>query len=488
MTPNPKTYAADPMAFFADAPMRTEAGVVPFASVWTPFQQGFLGAVSPALLAASAGKVPAIRKHWGEATKGNGKTFMLALLVLWSLAFSRRALRILIGAFDAAQAGEVRHSAQLILWELSWLAKLIQIDKWQLSCPTTGSTCEILTSDPHGTSGGNPDIVVLDECVQITREEYAAHMLNNATKRVDAITIVTTNAGFKNTWQFGLRELARTSPLWTFHQGREKAPQIPDAEFEQARQFNTASCFARNFLGQWSSGSGDALAAELIEAAITLQSGQRQRLDKWRYTCGVDLGISNDHCAAVTLGTQAGTGRIALVDCMSWKPPRGGQVDLAAVEQYCAKLHFRFNLQSLWIDPYQAILLGQNLTRKGLRVEQMTFTGANLNRMASALLEVFASHSIDLFPDDQLIRDLGRLSIVERPFGYKIEATRDADGHADRATALAIALPGAMVLAHQAAFRNEAPRRESRVRCNPLAFGIPFDRDRYGSRPPFVRR
>ena len=40
-----------------------------------------------------------------------------------------------------------------------------------------------------------------------------------------------------------------------------------------------------------------------------------------------------------------------------------------------------------------------------------------------------------------LVADLSRLTIVEKSYGYKLEAVRNESGHADLATALAIALP-----------------------------------------------
>ena len=47
-----------------------------------------------------------------------------------------------------------------------------------------------------------------------------------------------------------------------------------------------------------------------------------------------------------------------------------------------------------------------------------------------------ASRKIDLYDDPLLVRDLSRLTIVEKHFGHKLEAVSAADGHADRAIAL----------------------------------------------------
>jgi phage FluMu gp28-like protein len=73
-------------------------------------------------------------------------------------------------------------------------------------------------------------------------------------------------------------------------------------------------------------------------------------------------------------------------------------------------------------------------------MQEIPFSGKNLNELAAIVLNVFRSHGIDLYPDELLLKDLGRLTIVEKSYGYRLEATRDADGHADRATALALAM------------------------------------------------
>ena len=63
------------------------------------------------------------------------------------------------------------------------------------------------------------------------------------------------------------------------------------------------------------------------------------------------------------------------------------------------------------------------------------------------MIETFRAREIDLYRDEKLIGDLTRLTIVERQFGYKLEAAHDAlAGHADTAFALGIALPAAIEL------------------------------------------
>ena len=92
-------------------------------------------------------------------------------------------------------------------------------------------------------------------------------------------------------------------------------------------------------------------------------------------------------------------------------------------------------------DPWQAELMAARCSHQKVKMREVRFTGENLNLMASTLLDVFRSRQIDLYDDSRLIDDLGRLNIEERSYGHRLTATHNASGHADLATAFAIALP-----------------------------------------------
>ena len=160
---------------------------------------------------------------------------------------------------------------------------------------------------------------------------------------------------------------------------------------------------------------------------------------------GLDLSTKRDHSALVILAAEHTTEKIRVAYCRSWAPEPDGVVDLAAIRETCIDVGDRFHLESLQFDPFQAQLLVQNLRQKYIPCFEMPFTRKNLNTMASKLLEVFRAGQIRLYPDKKLIRDLGRLMIVEKSFGFKLEAVHDpVHGHSDTAFALAIALPSAV--------------------------------------------
>src|SRR5262245_37414455 len=88
--------------------------------------------------------------------------------------------------------------------------------------------------------------------------------------------------------------------------------------------------------------------------------------------------------------------------------------------------------------------MGEQLAAAGIRCADWPFTPANLDLMASDLVAAFESRWIELYDCPDLIADLYKLNFVERPIGARLDAKRDAEGHADRAFALAIGLPTAL--------------------------------------------
>jgi phage FluMu gp28-like protein len=112
---------------------------------------------------------------------------------------------------------------------------------------------------------------------------------------------------------------------------------------------------------------------------------------------------------------------------------------------------------------WQAVLMAEQLTAGGIRCHPLSFNVKNLDLMARDLLEVFQNRWIRLFRDEALLADLYRLNVIERPQGFRLDAKRDKTGHADRATALAMAIPSALVWSlEMAEHRDQGDTSETR--------------------------
>ncbi len=455
------TYRVDPREFVRSLPVPTPAGGPrSFGEIMAPHQVAWLENLAPAFLAISRGEVPRIGRFWIEATKGSGKDHILAALMLWLVAFAARPLLAQVGAADQDQAAELEKSARTWLFHSpAWLKARIEVIQSRIvrkgqKKSDDGPVCEITASDIAGSHGARPTALILNEVHAITKWEFAQNMLDNASKIPNGLVICATNAGHIGTEAWKLREIARTSPRWKFLQFDEPAPWLDAAELDEARRRNSTERYNRLFRGIWSRGLGDALDAADVEGSVdrnllpmvgrALPSPDGRNIYP-TIIAGIDLGIRHDHSAVVALAAMPATNRVRLADCRFWKPdPRTGSIDLEAVEAGILDLHARLHCAAYYFDPYQAELMAQRLSKRGLRMIPMPFVGSNLNIMATTILEAFRSHRVDLYDCPRLVSDLLRLTIVEKSYGHKLEATRDVDGHADTATAFAIALPAAI--------------------------------------------
>jgi hypothetical protein len=98
--------------------------------------------------------------------------------------------------------------------------------------------------------------VVMNELSHVTKEEFAANLLDNASKKPNGLVICMTNAGFNPSWQYNWRKLARESSRWHFHTLSQPSPWLSDEELEEAERRNSKARWRRLFHGDWLSTLG----------------------------------------------------------------------------------------------------------------------------------------------------------------------------------------------------------------------------------------
>jgi hypothetical protein len=418
---------------------------VPFCP--DPWQEEDFTALDAAWLAvAGRGQRPVVSRAWQERPRGHSKTSDLAVMVAWVLAYSARPVRGVAAAGDKDQAKLLRDAIATLVRLNPYLQQVLDVQRWRVVNRQTGAQLDILSSDVATSYGQLVDFIVADEVAHWPEGKGEAlwqSLFSTAAKRANCLLVVITNAGFEESWAWKVRESVRTDPAWHF--SRLDGPQAswitPDRLDEQKRLLPPL-VFARLWLNRWSAGSGDALQAADIDAALTLAKPMPWPEEGFNYFAGLDLGVRRDHASLVLVGKHCWTGRLRLARVLSWAPPRGGKINLMQVERACLEIHQTFG-PLLYADPYQCEQMAQQLSAQGVWVETVAFTGASLLEMASGLVEVFSGHTIDLYSDPELLADLRRLRIKEGPSGYRLDAPRTAAGHCDRATALALAVLGA---------------------------------------------
>ncbi len=473
-------YAADPSEFRNDLIVDVDGVARRFGDVQDPWQRDDFATLDPALRrCAGRSTSDAPMRAYLERPRGHSKTTDLAVICCWILAFAARPIRAYAFAADQDQAKLLKDAAETLIRLNSWLADILDVQKNLIvnraqGHPGEGARLDIFTSDVGSSYGILPDMVVADELVHWQGDGSLWHsLISSAAKRSSCLLVVISNAGFVDSWQWQVREAARTDPAWYF--SRLDGPQaswFTSERLDEQRRMLPAVAYARLWENQWSTGGGDALTAADVDAAFVeglrpMTGHDRYVLSRlapqWLFVAGVDLGLTRDCSAVVTLAVPSGgnAGRIRLANHRLWQPTPGKKIELSEVEKYILELDEEFGLEFVAFDPWQAELLAQRLEadtghrqRNQRRhywakpwLREVVPSAANLREQATLTIECFSDRRLMLYPCEPLRRDLLKLRVEEKSYGIRFVSPRDETGHGDTFSAFSLAL----LVAHELA-------------------------------------
>jgi len=470
-------YATDPAAFRDSLTVDVSGTARRFGDVQDPWQRADFASIDPALKRCAGRSIEPARKFaYLERPRGHSKTTDIAVTCVWALTFATRPIRAYAFAADKDQATLLKDAIATIIRLNPWLADVLDVGSKSVSNgapghPGAGATLSIEASDVGSSYGILPDLIVADELThwEDNAEGLFESISSSSEKRTHCMLVVISNAGFIDSWQWRIREAARTAEEdWIFSRlDGVQASWFNAKTFERQRKMLPPIAFSRLWENQWSTGGGDALTAAVINAAFE-GNHQRHRSAQagWEYVGGLDLGVVRDASALVILGvkrTHTGHGRIRLAHTQIWRPTKDKKVQLAEVEKAIVEAHVRFKLQRLNADPTQAMQMIQQLQAGGVGVyasdlhkhatsarvpiEELPQTGGTLHKMATTLIEAFNDYRVELYDDVDLRRDLFSFRIEEMSYGFRLKSPRDQHGHGDMGSAFAMAMLAASDLA-----------------------------------------
>ena len=456
-----------PKAFRESLLIDTDAGPKPLSEVCDDWQQQDFEALDSGWQRAVLGSKQnaTYSRGWLERPRGHSKSLDIGIMATWALFASRRRLSGIAAAGDLDQARLLRDAVGKLVYCNPWLSKLIEVQNYRVINTRTESTMDIISSDAPTSYGLTPDFCICDELVHWKKRDLWDSLLSSAAKRSTCMLTCISNAGMTDDWTWQLREAVRTDPTWYFSRldGPVASWITPNRLAEQERLLPSIA-YRRLWLNEWTSGGGDALSTELIDAAFNKAykplMGDQADFD---FVAGLDLGVSRDASALCALGIRrdhAGHGRIRLAATRIWKPKGGQKVDLQQVEDTLWDWMLRFKFKRICYDPWQATHLASRLQSGGLGrivgksdkkqplpMVEVPPTGQNLQRIATAVIEAFNDRRLELYEDADLRRDLHRLRVEERSYGFRLTSPRDEHGHGDMASAFGLALLAASELA-----------------------------------------
>ena len=460
-------YAADPAAFRADLIVDVDGVARRLGDVMDPWQRDDFAALDPALLRCAGRSDAAARmRAYLERGRGHSKTTDLAVMSVWALAFATRPLKGYCYAADKDQARLLRDAMATLVRLNPWLEAILTVEAHRVvntaaGHPGEGGTLTIEASDVGSSYGILPDIVVCDELVHWAGDGGLWNsLISSAAKRSNCLLVVISNAGFADSWQWSVREAARTDEAWIFSRlDGPRASWLTADRLAEQRRMLPAIAYARLWGNQWSSGGGDALTPADIAAAflpdLQPMTGQEPG---WLFVAGVDLGLTRDFSAVVVLAVPAGgtAGKIRLAHHNLWRPTLGKKIDLSDVETYILQLDEQYGLEVVGFDPWQAEHMAQRLEadsghrRRNQRrrlwtkpwMREIPPTAANLREQATLVIESFTDRRLQCYACELLRRDLLKLRVEEKSYGIRLTSPRDGEGHGDTFRRIQLGLAG----------------------------------------------
>lgn len=498
-------WAASPAAFRNDILVDTDAGPRKFGDVCEPWQRADFEAMDAAWMRLVTGKgKPKVSRAYIERPRGHSKSSDVGIMLIWCLLFSPRKQNCVAAAGDQDQSLFLHDAIEAVVKCNPWLENWIDVQATCVVNTATKSILTFITSDAKSAYGSTPTVVVIDELTHWADkkgEQLYESLVSSVGKRDSCVLMVISNAGLNKGigWQWQKREMARTDPRWHFSSlDGPKASWISQDRLDEMRRLLSPLTFSRVWLNIWHAGSGD-IDQDLIDKAMRLEGPAIEQAEQgWAYCGGVDLGFRQDRTAIAVVGKHIGwletkkpeprrygntavqaavelglmqsarpeepeeiwhdgTGRVKLVYLGNWKPLPGKPVDAADIEAELIRLHDIWRFSAIAVDPNQADYFQSRLRKKQVPVFDMFPSVANNRDMALELLERLRDGTIDLFPDDYLVKDLQSLRVEERSTGTKLTSPRNADGHGDAATALQLALLAAKRFAGHRPYRVRGP-------------------------------
>jgi phage terminase large subunit-like protein len=321
----------------------------------------------------------------------------------------------------------------------------------------------ILPKDPRGIHGLNLSALIADECWVHDSWDLLEGVSPSPARR-NPLTLWTSYAGLRHQRQAGVpwydvltRAQAGDDPQTflshiTGRAGALDVPWITEAWLDRlARQFeHVPAKFQRLALNQWAAGDAGAFlsAAEVADAVDGTRTGVVTG-PATGCTIGVDLGLSHDTCAIVASRADD-LARLIVEAVEIYRGTKSKPVSLMHVEDRICALAAQLGTRRVVIDRWQAALLSERLSARGLHVRQVTSDAKRLDEWATSLKRWFTLRAIRVPQHAEFLEQLEGLEGEELRRRDRIRFTATGHHRDDAAVALCLsAMEGAARIGQQ---------------------------------------
>jgi hypothetical protein len=321
------------------------------------------------------------------------------------------------------------------------LAELLKVEAYRVINRVSGATLEVLAADEASSWGLRPHLVIVDELAQwkssVGPRRLFTSLFSSLPKTEASRLLIITSAGDPGHWSHRILEAAVSRPeRWRVSQTPGPLPWMSEADLAEQRATLTDTDYRRLHLNEWVAPEDRLTSRSDVEACVG-HEGVLVPERRFRYCAGLDLGLRNDR-TVLTVAHLAEDRQTVVVDRQeTWAGSKASEVELGEVEAV-AEEAFRGYRCPIFLDPWNAAQLRQNLRRRGVRVQDFTFSQQNIGRLAVTLYRLLADGHLDLPNDPELVDELASVKLIERSPGvWRLD--HDQGAHDDRAISLALA-------------------------------------------------
>jgi phage terminase large subunit-like protein len=385
------------------------------------------------------------RLHWFGRPKGGSKsTDLAAFSIAWLMCEATALAEGFAVAADEEQANRLLNKARGLVARTPELAGQVKVEAKRIVGPN-GASVQALAADVAGSEGLLTPWVVLDEVPNWASTPSARGMWTSIVSAIPKWRgmrlVVIGHAGDPAHWSYRQLEGARGSARWNVHEVPGPLEWVDPEDLVEQERLLLASDYRRRHLNEWTAGTDRLVDLDGLRACVT-HDGPLEPRAGVQYRIGVDLGVRHDASVIVVAHAEHDDGadrRIVVDRVDAFMPRRDAPVDLAVVEEAIRVASRSFNRAPVTLDPWQALLMARNLRAGGVRVDEFTFSQISVGRIAMTLYGLLRDRRIGLPDDPELLDELMNVRLREpSPGTYRIDHA--ADGHDDRAIALALAV------------------------------------------------
>lgn len=385
---------------------------------------------------------------WG---KGHDKTSATARILNWLLAYSpKENLRLYTAAKDADQAALIRDAmVREANLNSQWLGKRLDFKQKFVHGRTNGAVLEILASDASGAQGKAPDGLVFDELTNWGEKgrEMFDSLYSSAVKRGGhCFTMILSNAGHKETWQFGVRNLAADShgDTWSFFeqpQNRVFASWMTPAAIAEYSRLLSPGEAKRLYGNVWQSLSEDRGAFREEDVDKCIGTPLSPPPGATAVIC-VDFGGVIDRTAMTVVFFDGQ--RIHVTSQTVWQGNHQNEIQVENVGKWVDDQLKKYPKAVVVFDIHQLLEQAQRLERKGVNLVRFNHKSGRNNFLMLDHLRTLLSNKKVVFGQDagylngETLQDELK-SVITRKMSYGERLDHLSSQHDDRVASLGMA-------------------------------------------------